>query len=181
MRRITLLPPEQAALESTFKTTLDRRLRDRCQAVLMASRGRKRTEIAQDLGVHRSTVILWLKRYHKRGLAGLQIQWAPGKTRRIPEALAPTIQEWVKKGPQSCGLDRANWTYEELAVYLYQQTGIDVKRSAMQDFCQSHQIRPYRPTYHYLRGDLDKQQTAREEIAALKKSRARPVRAAQSR
>jgi transposase len=116
----------------------------------MASRGRKRTEIAQDLRVHRSTVILWLKRYHKRGLAGLQIQWAPGKTRRIPETLAPTIQEWVKKGPQRCGLDRANWTYEELATYLYQQTGIDVKRSAMQDFCQHHQIRPYRPTYRYL-------------------------------
>jgi transposase len=181
MRRITLSPPEQAALESTFKTTLDRRLRDRCQAVLMASRGRKRTEIAQDLGVHRSTVILWLKRYHKRGLAGLQIQWAPGKTRRIPEALAPTIQEWVKKGPQGCGLARANWTYEELAVYLYQQTGIDVKRSAMQDFCQHHQIRPYRPTYQYLRGDPQKQQIAQEEIAALKKSRTRPVCAAQSR
>ena len=181
MHRINLSPPEQAALESTFKTASDRRLRDRCQAVLMASRGRKRTEIAQDLGVHRSTVILWLKRYHKRGLDGLQIQWAPSKTRRIPEALAPTIQAWVKKGPQSCGLDRANWTYEELAVYLYQQTGIDVKRSAMQDFCQHHQIRPYRPTYRYLRGDPDQQQTAREEMAALKKSRARPVRATQSR
>ena len=29
MRRINLSPPEQAALESTFKTTTDRRLRDR--------------------------------------------------------------------------------------------------------------------------------------------------------
>jgi transposase len=181
MHRINLSPPEQTALESTFKTTPDRRLRDRCQAVRMASRGRKRTEMAQDVGLHRSTIMLWLKRDHKRGLSGLQSQWAPGKTRRMPEDLAPTIQEWVKKGPQSCALDRANWTYEELAVYLYQQTGIDVKRSAMQDFCQHHQIRPYRPTYQYLRGDPQKQQIAREEIAALKKSRTRPGRAAQSR
>jgi transposase len=147
----------------------------------MASRGRKRTEIAQDLRVHRSTVILWFKRYHKRGLAGLHIQWAPGKTRRIPQKLAPTIQAWVIKGPQRCGLDRANWTYEELATHLDQQTGIDVKRSAMQDFCQHHPIRPYRPTYRDLRGDPHKQQTARQEIEALKKSPARPVRAAQSR
>jgi DNA-binding NarL/FixJ family response regulator len=43
------------------KTTPDRRLRERCQAVLMASRGRKRKAIAQDLGVHRTTVRLWLK------------------------------------------------------------------------------------------------------------------------
>jgi hypothetical protein len=39
MRRINLSSPEQTVLESTFKTTTDRRLRDRCQAVLMASRG----------------------------------------------------------------------------------------------------------------------------------------------
>ena len=104
MRRINLSPPEQAALESTFKTITDRRLRDRCQAVLMASRGLKCTETAQDLRVHRSTVILWLKRYHKRGLAGLHIQWAPGKTRRIPEELAPTIQEWVTRVPRVVAL-----------------------------------------------------------------------------
>lgn len=60
MRRITLTAMEQTDLESLFKTTADRRLRERCQAVLMASRGRKRRAIAQDLGVHRTTVRRWL-------------------------------------------------------------------------------------------------------------------------
>jgi transposase len=137
----------------------------------MASRGRKRRAIAQDLGVHRTTVRLWLKQYQARGLAGIHIQWAPGQPGRIPETLAPTIQSWVKDGPLHCGLDRANWTYEELATYLYQAEGITVKRTAMRDFCQRHGIRPYRPTYRYLRGDPEKQQAAREELAALKKKR----------
>jgi transposase len=170
MRRIRLTATEQAQLEQIFKITDDRRLRDRCQAVLMASRGRKRKTIAQDLGVHRTTVRLWLKHYHERGVTGLQIQWAPGQAGRIPEMLAPTIQAWVKDGPQSCGLDRANWTYEELATYLYQTRGIEVKRTAMRVFGQRHNIRPYRPTYRYLRGDPEKQQAARGELAALKKS-----------
>jgi transposase len=170
MRRIRLTATEQAQLEQIFKTTDDRRLRDRCQAVLMASRGRKRKTIAQDLGVHRTTVRLWLKHYHERGVTGLQIQWAPGQSGRIPETLAPTIQAWVKDGPQSCGLDRANWTYEELATYLYQTRGIEVKRTVMRVFCQRRDIRPYRPTYRYLRGDPEKQQAARGELAALKKS-----------
>jgi transposase len=181
MRRITLTATEREKLEHTFKTTPDRRLRDRCQAVLMASRGRKRKAIAQDLGVHRTTVRLWLKHYDARGMAGLAIHWAPGQPGRIPETLAPTIQGWVKDGPQGCGLDRANWTYEELAAYLYQTTGIEVKRTAMRDFCQRHGMRPYRPTYHYLRGDPQKQQEAREELAALKKSPGRRVRVAQPR
>jgi transposase len=170
MRRMRLTATEQGQLEHIFKTTTDRRLRDRCQAVLMASRGRKRKTIAQDLGVHRTTVRLWLRQYHERGVAGLQIQWAPGQPGRIPETLAPSIQGWVKDGPQSCGLDRANWTYEELATHLYQTTGIAVKRTAMRDFCQRHDMRPYRPTYRYLRGAPQKQQAARAELEALKKT-----------
>jgi transposase len=170
MRRIRLTATEQGQLEHIFKTTTDRRLRDRCQAVLMASRGRKRRTIAQDLGVHRTTVRRWLTQYHERGVAGLHIQWALGQPGRIPETLAPMIQGWVKDGPQSGGLDRANWTYEELAAYLYHVTGIEVQRTAMRDFCQRHDLRPYRPTYRYLRGDPAKQLAAREELAALKKS-----------
>lgn len=169
MRRIRLTTAEQEQLEHLFKTTNDRRLRDRCQAVLMASRGRKRTTIAQDLGVHRTTVQLWLKHYHERGVEGLPIQWAPGQPRRIPATLGPTIQEWVKAGPAGCGLDRANWTYEELATYVYQTTGVAVKRTAMRDFCQRYDMRPYRPTYRYLRGDPEEQRVARDELEALKK------------
>jgi len=170
MRRIRLTATEQAQLEQIFKTTDDRRLRDRCQAVLMAHRRRKRKSIAQDLGVHRTTVRLWLKHYQDQGLPGLAIHWAPGRPGRIAETLAPTIQRWVQEGPQSCNLDRANWTYEELATYLYQTRGIEVQRTAMRVFCQRHAIRPYRPTYRYLRGNPEKQQVAQEELTALKKS-----------
>ena len=181
MHRLRLTAREQAQLEDTFKTTADRRLRDRCQAVLMASRGRQRQQIAQDLGVHRTTVRLWLKHYQEEGAAGLPIQWAPGPPGRIPEALAATLQKWVKDGPLSCGLDRANWTYEELATYLGRAEGITIKRSALQAFCQRHDIHPYRPTYRYLRGDPDRQQVARVALAELKKSPGRGVRVAEPR
>lgn len=181
MLRIALTAAEQAALDHTFTTTNDRRLRDRCQAVLMAHRGRKRTAIAQDLGVDRTTIRLWLKRYQTWGLAGLQMQWAPGQPGRIPEELAATIRRWVQDGPRGCGLDRANWTSEALAASLYRATGIEVKRTAMRVFCQRHDIRPYRPTYRYLRGDPAAQQMARDELAAFKKSPGGRVRVAEPR
>jgi hypothetical protein len=53
-----------------------------------------------------------------------------------------TIRLWLKDGPQNCGLDRANWTYEELAVHLYRTAGIEVKRMAVPVFCQRHRIQP---------------------------------------
>ena len=67
---------------------------------------------------------------------------APGKPPRIPEALAPLIIGWVRGGPQGCGLNRANWTYEELAGQVYRRMGIAIKRTAMREFCQRHEIRP---------------------------------------
>ena len=39
MIHITLDDHDRQQLETTFKTTDDRRLRDRCQAILMAYRG----------------------------------------------------------------------------------------------------------------------------------------------
>jgi transposase len=173
MYRVALTQSEEQELEQTFKTTPDRRLRDRCQAVLMAARGRARHLIAQDLGVHRTTLRLWLQAYCEQGVRGLKIQWAPGQPQRIPEALAPTIVNWVKGGPASCGLQRANWTYAELAIYLYQQTGIVVSETAMREFCHRHHIRPYRPTYRYLRGDPQRQAQAQAELTEVKKKRRR--------
>jgi hypothetical protein len=48
-------------------------------------------------------------------------------------------------------------------------TGIVIKRTAMRDFCQRPQIRPYRPTYRYLRGDPQRQAAAKAALAETKK------------
>ena len=153
MIRIRLTAEEREELERTFKATPERRLRDRCQAVLMADRGRRA--------------------YRAGGLAGLTIRWAAGPPPRIPEERAATILAWVKDGPPGCGLERANWTYAELATHLCRVHGIEVRATAMRAFCRRHGVRPYRPTYRYLRGDPERQQAARAELAGLKKSRAR--------
>ena len=146
MIRIELTAEEREELERTFKGTPERRLRERCQAVLMADRGRRRGQIAEDLGVHRASVHRWLRAYQARGLAGLRIRWAAGPPPRLPEERAETILAWVKDGPQGCGLERANWTYAELATHLCRTHGIEVRETAMRTFCRRHGVRPYRPT-----------------------------------
>jgi len=59
MRQIRLTTVAHEPVAYTFKTTSDRRLRERCQAVLMARRGRQRHAIAQDRGGHRTPVRRW--------------------------------------------------------------------------------------------------------------------------
>lgn len=175
MIRIHLPPSEAERLETLFRSTADRKLRDRLQIVLMAHRGRPRIQIATDLGINRRTVTRWLNAYREQGLDGLRPRKAPGKPGRIPTDLAEEIRQWVIDGPAKQGLDRANWTHEGLADHLLKAKGIRTSRSAVQRFCSKIGIRLYRPTYHYERGDPQKQARAREDLADLGKKR-RPGR-----
>jgi transposase len=171
MIRIQLPPDEADRLESLFRSTPDAKLRLRLQIVLMAHRGRPHKDIAQDLGIHRVGVTRWLNAYAERGLDALTPKKARGRPTPIPASMADEIKRRVIEGPASQGLDRANWTHEELADHLHKTKGVKTSRSAMQRFCSKVGIRLYRPTYRYLRGDPDKQAKAREDIDALKRGR----------
>lgn len=171
MIRVQLPDRERDALEAEFRTTADRKLRDRLQIVLMAARGRRPAEIAADLGISTRTVPRWLDAYLQRGLDGLRPRKARGAAPKVPAKLADEIKRWVIEGPAACGLDRANWTYAELAVHLYQTHGVAAGRSAVLRFCRKLGVRVYRPTYRFLRADPAKQATARAELADLKRGR----------
>ena len=98
---------------------------------------------------------------------------APGKPGKIPLPLTEPMRLWVIQGSTTQGLDRANWSHEELADYLLKTQGIQTSRSAVQRFCSKIDIRRYRPTYRYLRGNPDKQAKAKEDLADLGKKRRR--------
>jgi transposase len=171
MIRIQLPAPEAERLATLFRSTADPKLRHRLQIVLMAHRGRPRQGIAADLGVHRRTVSRWLNAYCDAGLDGLRPKKAKGKPSKLSASLAEEVRRWVIEGPAKQGLDRANWTHEELADHLRKTHGILTSRSAVQRFCAKIDIRLYRPTYRHERGDPQKQARAKEDLADLGKGR----------
>jgi transposase len=169
--RIHLPEADARALEQAFRQATDRELRDRLQIVLMAHRSRPHQDIAADLGITPRTVQRWLNAYLAHGLPGLRPRKAKGAEAKVPPEMAEEVRRWVIEGPAKQGLDRANWTHAELAEPLYRTHGIRASRSAMQRFCRKLDIRVYRPTYRFLRGDPVKQAAAREELAGLEKKR----------
>lgn len=179
MIHIRLSEAEAQRLEALFRATQERKLRDRLQIVLLAHKGRPRQQIASDLGIHRRSVTRWLNAYCDGGLDALVPRKPKGKAASIPDALAGEVKAWVIGGPASQGIDRANWTHEELADHLGKAHGIKTSRSAMQRFCSKVGVRPYRPTYRFLRADAAKQEAAKEDLADLKKSASGRAGAAQ--
>jgi transposase len=171
--RVALPEVEVVGLEELLRTTDDAKLRHRAQIVLMAHRGRRHPDIAADVGTSQRSVTRWLNAYLDRGLDGLTPRKAKGATPKLTPDLAPVLRQWVIDGPAKHGLDRANWTYPELADHLLKARGVRVGKSALQAFGAKHGIRPYRPTYRFLRGDPAKQAMARADVADLKKGRPR--------
>lgn len=169
--RIRLTASQAEELAAEFRSAKDRKRRDRLPIILMAHDGRPHQDIAADLGIHRRCAQRRLDAYLERGLSGLTPRSAKGKTPGIPATPSDEIERGVIEGPAKQGLDRANWTHEELADHLKKTRGIKTSRSAMHRFCRKVGIRPYRPTYRYLRGDPAKQAQAREDLAGLKKGR----------
>jgi transposase len=169
MIRIQLSAAATQRLEQAFRTATDRKLRDRLNCVRLAHRGRKRQDIADELGMSTRSVQRWLNAYLECGPDGLAPRKPPGAKPKIPANLADELRRWVIEGPAQQGLDRANWTHPELADHLYRTHGLRTSRSAVRRLRHKLDIRLYRPTYRYLRGHEAKQQQARVDLAELKR------------
>jgi hypothetical protein len=76
----------------------ERRRRGRCQARLMAARGRPPGPSAEALSGPVRTSQRWRNADHPHGRAGLRSRWAPGRAPRMPEGLAAAILAWMPKG-----------------------------------------------------------------------------------
>jgi transposase len=173
MIHIELSEAEAQRLERAFRSATDAKLRDRLNVVRLAYQGHQRQHIAHQLGMSTRSVQRWLNAYLERGSDGLRPRKPPGTAPKIPAALAEELRRWVIEGPAKQGLDRANWTHEELAEPLYRSHGLRTSRSAVQRLCRKLDIRLYRPPYRYLRADPAAQQKAQHELAELKKGRKR--------
>ncbi len=171
MIRIHLSESEAQRLEQCFRSATTAKLRDRLNIVRLAHKGHPRQDIADQLGLSTRSVQRWLNAYLERGTDALAPRKAPGASPHIPAALADEVRRWVIAGPAAQGLDRANWTHEELAAHLGRTHGLRTSRSGVQRFCRKIGVRLYRPTYRYLRGDPVKQQKAQEDVAELKRGR----------
>jgi transposase len=147
----------------------------------MAARGRPHGHMAEDLAVSVRTLQRWLHRYYQQGLSGLEIRWVPGRAAKIPASLAPDILDWVRQGPAGCGLDRATWTDEELAIDLDHVQGRTVSATTMRTCCRRPGVRPYRPTSQDLKANPAQQEVARHDLEVLKKSSGGGTGLAQSR
>jgi len=95
--RIKLKNKTKKKLINVFKKTIDSRLKDRIQAVLLRSENKKMSEICRTVHRNEKTVIEWLKIYKDKRLKGLKSNYIGGNRRKLTAEQLKEIELFLNK------------------------------------------------------------------------------------
>ena len=114
----------ESELVDRIRSARDASMRDRYRALLWILQGEKRGEIADRLGVTRTTIREWVERYNKEGEAGLHQQPGQGRKRTITPEKVEKIKGWVSA-------EEGVWTLKRMSIKLAEEEGISVTPQAI--------------------------------------------------
>lgn len=138
--------------------------RDRCRIALLALRGREKLEIAEVLGVAKSTVEQWAYAYRDGGIAALAGEKRGGSKPKIDGELAERLRARLETGPtphdKVCtlrGRDIRRIACEEL--------GVDISLNGVYRTLRRMNYSCLAPRPRHEKQDLEAQKKFREERA----------------
>jgi transposase len=125
MLRVTLSPAEEKAVTRLRNQTGDPRS-ERALIILLSHQGNGPIEIGQQLKRNPHTIRLWIKRYLKDGLSGLERLYSPGRPKQQKAQLLALIPDWFSNGPAFYGYSTSLWTVALLCDQYLKTTGREV-------------------------------------------------------
>ena len=133
---LDLTDDERAQLVSwTRRRTSAQALALRSRIVLLAAAGRKNTEIAGELGVHRNMVAKWRSRFLEHRLDGLCDEPRPGQPRKISDE---QVEQVVVRTLEGAPKDATHWSTRSMA----REVGLN--QSAVHRIWKAFGLQPHR-------------------------------------
>lgn len=143
VRRLT--QEEVEALRQQHRRTRAASVRRRCEMILLFDEGLSPPQIAQRVRLSDRTVRRTLDRYQAEGMAGLRDKSRPGRPARVTAAYLEQLERTVERQPRALGLPFSNWTSANLAAYMAQQSGVEIKARQMENYLKAQDWRLRRP------------------------------------
>lgn len=102
--------------------------------------------VMDSLGLCRTSIYPWLRKYDKGGLAALKASKAKGPAFKLNETQKQTVRSWVVgKDPRQYGFDFGLWTRNLVAEMILNRFGIVMKLTAVGRLLASLNITPQKP------------------------------------
>ena len=133
MKKIIIQLPKRVkvVLRQLRRKAKDAGLAMRCQAVLLAAKGRSSRQIAEAVGFSRSWVSRVIARFDALGMAGLEDRREDNGTVKVDEWFLDVLYEIVGKRPSDYGFTRPTWTRELLVKVMARLTNVRIHVSTM--------------------------------------------------
>jgi transposase len=138
----TLTDEEAVSIKrlSQSRTEPARRV-ERAEIIWRSSQGERVAAIAKSLDIHVQTVRLWIARFTKGGVAGLEDQQRTGRKPTYSAEQAGAVLTAALTAPQTLGLPFASWTLDRLQAYLNEEKGIPIKRGRIDQMLLAERLR----------------------------------------
>jgi transposase len=119
--------------------------RRRFLAVQRVSEGFSIEEVADFLGVHRTTVSRWIAAFHARGSDGLLGRAAPGRPRKLTTTQEKIVLRWLADDPTEHGFPTELWTADRIRRLIEQEFGVGFNPRYLSAWLRCRGITPQKP------------------------------------
>jgi len=122
MRRLRITDAEimKVALQQEIVRSQDARYDHRLHGVLLVCTGHSCYAVADLLGHSPRTVAYWVRRFERRGFAGLQEGERPGRPARLEERIRRQVGRDLRRPPRELGYSQNLWDGKLLSHHLRQ-------------------------------------------------------------
>src|SRR5438105_14033530 len=133
MRTLKLHFPDQAlpTLETFLKQTKEARVFRRAQAVRDVVKGHRLQTVSGTLSFTYSALRKWVHRFASEGTQGLVDRPRSGRLPKMTCELEQHLNRLVDQDPLQHGSVYLQWSCQELATVLAQQTGVQLGRESV--------------------------------------------------
>ena len=149
-------PQELETLNELYRRTKDVRLRQQVQIILLAAEKKLvAASIGEIVRLDEQSVRRWLKRYQAEGIEGLRDAPRPGAPAVVTQEYRAKLVCAVRRRPRSLDQPFSLWTYQRLADYLAEETGIRVSDESVRRYLALEGIVLSRPQHKITSPDPD--------------------------
>jgi transposase len=126
--------------------------------------GKSPDEIAEILGVGRSSVFEWQKKYREGGLAALSTKFASGRPTILSDEQMVRLYSLIAgKDPRQYSFEFALWTRGLVADLIHRKFGVRLSRVTVGRILKKLGMSPQRPLYRAYQQDQEKVSKWKEE------------------
>ena len=127
-----VLSKEQIKLLSGLRKQTNDERSERALMILLSNDGLSALQIANQLKRNAHTVRLWLNRYIKEGITGLNRKYSQGAPSTKRDLLIESFDEWFSKSPTDYGYQSNAWTISLIIDSFLKKTQVIVSEDTVQ-------------------------------------------------